>query len=283
MFDSHAHYSHFKFEQSFRFLSYTGGAYHIVEGDRNEIFDEMKSSGIEGFIEPAIGIDSNYKILDLYRDNKGFMYPAVGVHPTRTFLAEWKRRGELDTLACEEGVVAIGETGLDYHYPRLQQHRRCQKRWFRYQIDLAFRNGLPLTLHIRKAYPAAVKILNKNRNKIVGGVVHCFCGTPKEAEQYLNLGLYFGIGGALLHNDDNSRGLKEAVKTIPLERILLETDSPYVLPDTSDDGVKTSRKTRNTSTVILAVAEEIAKIKGIDVSAVLEETDKNTKEVFGIT
>ena len=106
MIDSHAHYSYFKFENTFRYLSYLDGGYKIIEGDRQSVFREMKSLGIDGFVEPGIDVDSNYKIMDLYKDNRGVMYPAVGVHPTRTFLAPWKRRKELDELAEKDGKIS---------------------------------------------------------------------------------------------------------------------------------------------------------------------------------
>ena len=283
MIDSHAHYSFYKFDNTFRYLKYENGVYVIEEGVRNALLADLRSSGIEAFVEPAIGIDSNRILLEMYKNNKGFMYPAVGVHPTRTYAAKWSRRKELIDLSREEGVVAIGETGLDYHYPRKSQHRILQKMWFIYQLKLAHKTALPLILHIRKASKDAIRILKRYRNKLHGGVVHCFCDDLKTAESYLDLGLYIGIGGAVLQPEEKCSGLKDAVKHIPLERILIETDAPYVLPDCVDsDGNKPTKSIRNSSTVIFAVAEEIARIKEIDVETVRETADENARKLFGI-
>ena len=283
MIDSHAHYSHKRFEQAFRYLRYTDGEYEITEGGREEIFENMKQSGINAFVEPAIDIDSNYILLDLYEQNKGFMYPAVGVHPTRTFLTKWKRRKELEKLVLREGVIAVGETGLDYHYARKDQHRLIQKMWFSYQLSLADKAGLPLILHIREADKDALKILKRNRKKIRDAVVHCYCKGADIAKEYLDLGFYFGIGGALLCGDESAAALNEAVKEIPIDRILLETDAPYVLPDCTDaEGNKPSRKVRNTSTVIIAAAEKIARIKGVTAAEVEAAAEENTRRLFHI-
>ncbi len=282
MIDSHAHYTHKRFEQSFRYLRCTDG-YEIVEGTRDGIFEEMKNAGITGFVEPAIDMDSNYRLLGFYEQNRDFMFPAVGVHPTRTFLTKWRRRKELDQLVKHEGVVAVGETGLDYHYPRKDQHRLIQKLWFAYQIKLAYKNGLPLILHIRSADRDGLRFLSRYRGKLVGGAVHCFNGDAEDAKKYLPFGLYFGIGASLLGSDETARRLAEAVTVIPLEKILLETDAPYVLPRIDGKaGEQLTKNTRNTSTVIIAVAEEIAKIKGLGAEEVASVSEENTRKLFGI-
>ena len=207
----------------------------------------------------------------------------MGVHPTRTHLAYWADRHLLEDYAREDGVVAIGETGLDYHHPRLRQHRHLQKKWFRYQLDLASRYGLPLILHLRDADRDAVKILRRFRSRIVGGVAHCFYGDYATAKQYLDLGLHIGIGGGLLQSSPRAETLREAVKSIPLERILLETDAPYVLPDRTDShGNPLPKKARNTSLLIPLVASELARLKSLDVQAVLSTTTENAKRLFGI-
>jgi len=283
MIDSHAHYSHTRFDGTYRYLTVREGEIEIAEGNRAAIFEEMKRAGFTDYIEPAIGIDSNRRVLDWCHTSMGFAHPAVGVHPTRTYLAEWSDRHLLEDYTREEGVVAIGETGLDYHHPRLRQHRHLQKKWFRYQLGLASRRGLPLILHIREADNDAVKILRRFRSKIVGGVAHCFYGDYATAKQYLDLGLHIGIGGGLLQASPRAEALREAVKSIPLERILLETDAPYVLPDRTDaHGNPLPKKARNTSLLIPLVAEEIARIKGLDVQAVLSTTTANAKRLFKI-
>ena len=283
MIDSHAHYTHKNFSNMYRYLSYKDGKYFSKEGKLDDIFAEMKENGITAFVEPAIDIDSNYKIMDLYEKNKGFMYPVVGVHPTRAYKAPWERRLELIELAKNDSVVAIGETGLDYHYAKKDQHRREQKKWFVYQIELAYQYKLPLVLHIRMADKAALRILRRHRKKIVGGVVHCFYGNAKIAKKYAKLGFYFGIGGSLLQNNDRGASLQKSITRIPLDRILLETDAPFVFPcETDEAGTKLTQAIRNTSISIIPVAEEIARIKGITVEDIIKATENNTEKLFGL-
>ena len=212
------------------------------------------------------------------------MHVAVGVHPTCVYATKWKDRKQLETFVKEEGVVAVGEAGLDFHYARKDQHRFWQKRWFIYQIKLAYEHKFPLVLHIRRADKAGMRILKRYKDKLVGGVLHCFNSGADVARQGVELGLYFGIGGALIGPDEErSARLREALTVIPLERILLETDAPFVLPQCLDQtGAPVSPKVRNASTVILAVAEEIARIKGVDLSTVQEVTTENAKKLFGI-
>ena len=188
------------------------------------------------------------------------------------------------SFAGEEGVVAIGETGLDYHYERWQQHRIRQKIWFRWLIRLADEKKLPLILHIRNADEDAIKILRRYRGRLHGGVCHCFCSGPEAAKIYTQeLGLCLGIGGALLEGRERTRRLQEAVAATPLSFLLLETDGPYVKPARpAQVSRKKWEKARNTSLILPAVAEEIARIKGVDVSLVERVTEENTRRLFGI-
>ena len=128
-----------------------------------------------------------------------------------------------------------------------------------------------------------MRFLSKYRKKIIGGVVHCFNGDADTAKKYLEFGLYFGIGASLIGDDEAARQLAEAVAAIPLDRILLETDAPYVLPRVDvEKGEPLTKKTRNTSTVIVAVAEVIAKIKGLGADEVASAAEENTRRLFSI-
>ena len=282
-FDSHAHYSYTKFNQTFHYLSYKDGRYTVLGGSRDGIFTAMKEAGIEGFVDPAIDMDSNYRILDLCEKNKGFAYPAIGVHPQHVCGLAWKRRKELPALARREGVVAVGETGLDYHRAGALRQKSAQKRWFKYQIKLAHKLGLPLILHIRQDDGDALKILSRYRKKLHGAVFHCFTGDALSAAKYRVFDFYFGIGGALLQNDERAHALQSAVERIPLDRILLETDAPYMPPDcTGENGAQPSRRVRNTSLVLPAIADEIARIKHTDSETVVRITETNAKKLFRI-
>ena len=276
--DSHAHYAHACFRGGFRYLSWEEN-WALHEGTRETLFREMDRAGITMSIEPGIGLDFNGDILAMARAYPGRIFPAVGCHPTRCFHEKWSDRKRLDKLSREPGVVAIGETGLDYHHPRQEQHRAKQYLWFLYQLCLARKRELPLILHIRDADWAAIRVLKLYRPKY-GGVVHC-CGEGWEIiREYLDMGLHIGVGGVLLNPARNER-LKEAVAHIPLERILVETDSPYVLPHCKDVlPPKLVRRTKNSSLVLPRVITEIAAIKGLDRETVERVTAENAIRLF---
>lgn len=280
--DSHAHLTHYQFNQVFRYLCARETSYTVENGTLSDVINACQGQGIIGSIEPAISFESNALIRDFQPQNGYVFYRAVGVHPTRVHLTKLKNRRRL-THFIDNETVAIGETGLDYHYPRKEQHRLLQKVWFRYQIGLADRNHLPLILHIRSANEDALKILTKYKSKLHGGVVHCFSGAPDVAEKYLSLGFALGVGGTLLQNNDAADRLHESVKAAPLEMLIVETDAPFILPEFPYDGSKKSRrKIRNTSTILPLVIEEIAKIKGIDIETAERVIYNNTMRIFNL-
>ena len=277
--DSHAHYSHPKFDGRFSALTWEEGRYAPRELDREALLKDLWAHDVLCSIEPAIELDSNRTLLDFSARYPGRVFPAVGLHPSRTLDTPWSRRRELDQFAAEPGVVAIGELGLDYHTPRNREHRLNQMRWFVYQLRLARRTGLPLILHIREADRDGIRILKHFGRGVKGGVVHCFSSGWDAAEQYLNLGLHLGIGGAILQDRPHALAIREAVRNAPLERILLETDSPYVLP--ALDGAFPAGL-RNTSRILPAVADQIAALKGLDRETVLRMTTENTIRLFDL-
>lgn len=280
--DSHAHLTHYQFKQGFRFLCASDTGYTVVGGTLSDVINACKMQQVIGSIEPAISFESNALIRDFQPPKGYFFYRAVGVHPTRVHQTKLKNRKLLaDYIAGE--TIAIGETGLDYHYPRKEQHRVLQKLWFKYQIKLADKYKLPLILHIRQANEDAIKILTKYKSKLHGGVVHCFSGALEIAEQYLSLGFALGIGGTLLQNNDASARLRKSVKAAPLEQLIVETDAPFVLPEFPYDGSKKSRrKVRNTSSILPLIIQEIAEIKGIDVETAENVIYTNTIRFFNL-
>ena len=285
MIDSHIHLTYKYFDQIFPYIDFDGEDFKIVaDGRRDALIDEMKSRGISCCIEPAIDVDSNEFLLNLSKGCDGFIYPAVGNHPTRCINSKLRDFKRVKKFSEGDGIIAIGETGLDYHYERKDQHRLKQKIWFQWQINLADKLGLPLILHIRQADEDAVKILRKNQKKLHGGVCHCFCGGADIARIYTEeFGLCLGIGGTLLMKPKYRRQLEETVIATPIEYLLLETDGPYVKPERPDAVTgKKWTKARNTSLILPAVAEKIAYLKGISVEEVLRITEENTKRVFKI-
>ena len=280
--DSHIHLTHHLFEGVVPCIDASTADDRIIYRSREALILMAKEAGIGFCVEPGIDLESNYKILQFADAYPEFLYPAVGIHPTRAPQTEWKRRKEIDELSKDGRVVAVGELGLDYHYERKKQHRMKQKVWFVWQLLLADKRKLPLILHIRLADNDAVKILRHFKKRIHGGVCHCFNRGSDIAKIYTEeLGFMLGIGGSLLQG--KCEELEDAVRNIPLEYLLLETDGPYVKP-VIPEGIseKRWRKARNTSLIIPDIAARIADIKGIDVSEVERATTDNAKRLFGI-
>lgn len=274
--ESHAHYSHRRFDGSFTYLRCDGSGYTAVQGDRDSLLQNLE--GISLVLEPGIDFASNELTAALYQKYPQLFRLAVGVHPTRVARAPWRKRGQLMQWTQGPGVVAIGETGLDYHHPK-GQHRLLQWMWFSYQLKLAHRLALPLVLHIRMADRDALAMLRRRRHMLHGGVVHCFQGDWQTAQAYLELGFYLGIGGALLQ--EKSQALQEAVAQAPLDRLLLETDSPYVLPDFPWEGSGKARKRLcNSSLILPQVLQRIAELKGVSPALAEETIYQNTLRAF---
>ncbi len=281
--ESHAHYTHSCFEKPFSYLKKTEEGYAICQGQREDLLQEMQQANICCAIEPGITLASCEKLLQFCAEQPQHFFPAVGVHPTRCMFEKWADRKQLDALAQSPGVIAIGETGLDYHKDRKEQKRLTQHLWFLYQLELAGRLQKPLILHIRQAHKQALRILRHHPARRLGGVVHCFQGTAAEAAQYVALGYHIGIGGALLQPQERAGALWEAVRAIPLERILVETDAPYVLPYCKDIfSGKKLRRTRNSSLILPAVIEKIAQLKALPAEVVERATAENAIRLFSL-
>lgn len=269
--DSHAHYNNSAYKKPFRYLTRDENGYALKEGELPQLMQEMETADIRYFIEPGVHLQSCGEVLALCKTYPGKIFPAMGVHPTRSIYEKWSDRKELDELAKTDGVIAIGECGLDYHYKREEQHRLKQYAWFLYQLNLAWKMKLPVILHVRDAHEDALWILKWHPARKLGGVIHCFNGTWDIAEKYLKLGYHIGIGGSILQQEERAKDLWEAVRHIPLERILVETDAPFILPCCKDTlPPKLLRRTRNTSMILPEVIKKIAEIK--DLTAELVET-----------
>ena len=282
--DSHAHYNNNAYKNTFRYLTCSEEGYALREGDREQLFQALQEANIPCSIEPGVNLASCEEILQLSAQCPGRIFPAMGVHPTRAIFESWSDRHRLAALAHTPGVVAIGETGLDYHFPRKEQHRLKQHIWFLYQLNLARKKNLPVILHVRQAHEDALRILKMHPARKLGGVIHCFYGTKALAQQYLKLGYHIGIGGSLLQQADRAGDLWEAVAHIPLDRILLETDAPYILPYCKDViAPKQLRRARNTSLILPAVIEKIAQLKGISPAEVEQATAENAIRLFRLS
>ena len=281
--DSHAHYNNNAYKKPFRYLSYDKDGYTLKEGDLEQLFQELLDANVPYSIEPGVSLQSCEEVLQLCSENPGRIFPAMGIHPTRSIYEMWSDRKKLDAFAKTPGVIAIGECGLDYHYKREEQHRLKQHIWFLYQLDLAWRLKKPVILHVRDAHEDALRILRWHPARKLGGVIYCFYGSWEIAAQYLKLGYHFGIGGSLLQQEEQASALWEAVKQIPLDKILVETDAPFILPYCKDVlPPKLLRRTRNTSLILPAVIEKIAGLKGISDDEAERAIAENTIRLFNL-
>jgi TatD DNase family protein len=200
-----------------------------------------------------------------------FVYAAVGVHPHNIGGMTDDTLAEVASLADNDKVVAIGEIGLDYYYDTTP--RDLQRYWFSKQIDLAKGLNLPIIIHDRDSHEDVLNIIKTEGAKDVGGVFHCFSGSVEMARVVLDNNLYISVGGAVTFK--NARKLLDVVKYVPIDRLLIETDSPYLTPEPY-------RGKRNDSGFVRLVAEKIAQIKELEFEEVAQFTLNNAKRLFRI-
>lgn len=251
IFESHAHYDDAAFDE-----------------DREALLSTMRENRIGTILNVGASIDSTKNAVKLAH-NHDFIYAAVGVHPSETKDLSESDMDWLKTLCIDPKVVAIGEIGLDYHWKKPEP--TLQKHWFRRQLTLAQETRLPIILHSREAAKDTLDCLHDAHAENLNGVIHCFSYAKEIARAYLNMGYYFGIGGVITF--PNAKKLKEAVQYIPMEQILLETDSPYLAP-------VPNRGKRNCSLYLPAIAQAIADIKQLAVEDVIAITTKNCQKLF---
>ena len=251
IFETHAHYDDEAFDE-----------------DREELLTSLREHGIDQVINIGASLESCRGTLELM-EKYPFVYGAMGVHPSETGELNDENIAWLKEQCTVDKVVAVGEIGLDYHWKEPEPD--IQKKWFERQLEMARAVELPVIIHSRDAAKDTLDILHALHAEEMNGVIHCFSYTKEIAREYLEMGYYFGIGGVVTFQ--NARKLKEAVQYIPIDRILLETDSPYLAPDPY-------RGSRNSSLNLPYVAQEIAALKDISYEEVVEITSKNAKRLF---
>lgn len=269
IFESHAHYDDRQFNE-----------------DRDELLTSMQAHGIQRIINIGCSIDSCKRTLEMV-EKYDFIYGALGVHPSDIKKRQVKNEnGEIvfesegldeesfswmkDQLSHEK-IVAVGEIGLDYYWEKDPEVRDLQKYWFRRQLGLAKEANLPVVIHSREAAEHTMEIMKEAAADQIPGVIHCFSYSKEIALEYVKMGYYIGVGGVVTYN--NARKLKEAVCAIPLERILLETDCPYLSP-------VPYRGKRNSSLYLPRVVTEIAQLKGVSEEEVMDVTYQNAMTLF---
>ena len=251
IFDTHAHYDDEAFDE-----------------DRDALLTSLSENGIARVVNVGASLASCRRTIELMNEYE-YVYGAIGVHPSETAELNdeafmWLRQ------QCQLGkCVAVGEIGLDYYWD--EPDRELQKEWFRRQLQLAKEIGKPVIIHSRDAAKDTVDLMTEEHAEETGGVIHCYSYTRETAEAFLKMGFYFGIGGVLTFK--NAKKLKEAVAYIPLDRIVLETDCPYLAPEPN-------RGKRNSSLNIPYVVKALAELKGVEEETVRQSAWENAHRLY---
>ena len=249
--DSHTHYND-----------------HAFDADREELLRRLPAAGIEKVVNIGDSLSASRTCLEM-AEKYPFMYAAVGIHPEHAAEMDEGAIEALRTMAAHEKAVAIGEIGLDYYYDDVP--RDVQKEAFRRQLRLAKSIGKPVVIHDRDAHGDCLSILKEEG--IDEGVMHCFSGSVEFMREIVRLGLYVALGGVVTYK--NARHTVDVAREVPQERLLLETDCPYLSP-------VPNRGKRNSSENLPYTAEKIAEIRGMSLEEIAVVTTENAKRLFGI-
>lgn len=239
--------------------------------DRDDVVARAREAGVSAILVPAIHLPSITAVLDVCRRYPGYAYPMIGLHPEEV-KADWREvLAEMKKLYTDE-FIAVGEVGLDYYWSR--EFEKEQLEAFEEQIQWAIEWNKPLDIHCRKAQNEMVKLLRKYEKDLPGGVFHCFTGNEIEAAELLQFDKFaLGVGGVLTFKKSH---LPEVLPSaVPLDRIVIETDAPYMAP-------VPMRGKRNESAYVRHVLERMAECYGVSVEDMAEATNNNVKRIFGI-
>ena len=250
IFDTHSHYDDERFD-----------------ADRAELLSSLPSKGVDKIVSCGCDIQS-CKANQALAAKYGFFYFAAGFHPENLEGAGLEDLKQIRELAADKKCLAIGEIGLDYHW--MSSTKEVQKAFFEKQLELANELDMPVVVHDREAHGDTMELLKKHKPK---GVMHCFSGSAEMAREVVKLGMFIGLNGVVTFK--NARKSLEVVKEIPLERLVLETDCPYLAPEPN-------RGKRNDSSFIPFIAERISETLGIPAQQILDITSQNAKTLFNL-
>jgi len=250
IFDTHAHYDDEAFDQ-----------------DRETLLDSMKNRGVEAIVNVGADIPSSKLTVGLVRRFPN-VYGALGVHPDNVGEITEEDWAWLKQAVYKPKIVAIGETGLDYHW---SDAKDLQKEWFVKQMNLAREAKLPIIVHSRDAAADTLDVMKANKAEEIGGILHCYAYSKEMAKEFLDMGFYLGIGGVVTFK--NAAKLKEVVEYAPIEQLVIETDCPYLSPEPN-------RGKRNSSLNLPYVVNEIARLKNMAPNDVIDITCTNAKKLF---
>lgn len=253
IFDTHAHFDDARYDD-----------------DRDKLMQTMQEKGVRHIVNVGASLRGCFDSVRL-ANKYDFIYPAIGIHPSDSVILEEDEDNfeKVKRMAALKEVVAVGEIGLDYYWD--EPDRDIQKKWFRAQLDLARELGKPVNIHSRDAAQDTVDIMKEKHAEEIGGIIHCFSYGVEMAKIFLDMGFYLGIGGVVTFK--NGKKLKEVVEFTPIDRIVIETDSPYLSPEPY-------RGKRNNSMYLENVVKTIADIKGLTVDEVKRITYENALKVY---
>lgn len=252
LFDTHAHFEDDQFNN-----------------DRDEVLKSLKEYGVGNICNVGSSMESS-RAGSALAEKYDFVYASVGVHPSETGNLTEADMEELKNLASNPKVCAIGEIGLDYHYPD-DVKPDIQRKWFIRQIELAKELNMPIIVHDRESRGEGLEILKEY--KVSNGVVHCFSGSAEAAREIVKLGMMVSFTGVLTFK--NARRAVEACAAVPLDRLMIETDCPYMAPEPH-------RGKRNFSGYVEFVARKMAEIKNVSYEEIVRITEENAKRFYGI-
>lgn len=253
IFETHAHYDDEQFDK-----------------DRDLLIPDLLSGEICNIINVSSSVESVKTGIALAEKYEK-VYAAAGVHPSDIAGLNEESFAWLKEQCSHPKVVAVGEIGLDYYWDKEEEVQKSQREWFFRQIKLAEEVNLPIIIHSRDAAEDTMKVMREVHAENIPGVVHCYSYSLEMAREFVKMGYYIGVGGVVTFK--NAKKLKDVVQGIPLERILLETDAPYMAPEPY-------RGTRNHSGNLTYVVEKIAELKGVTTEEVEEVTLKNARTLF---
>ena len=240
-------------------------------GNPAEYVKEAEKAGVFEFLVVGFDIPSSIDAVNIAKQFKG-CFSAVGVHPSDVKKIELKDLKQIEEIAKQDKVIAIGEIGLDYYWDKEEAAKDKQKEFFIKQIEIANKLDLPISIHCREAIDDCLQILKSNPIKR-GGIMHCFAGSVESAKEFIKLGFLLGFGGTVTFK--NAVRPKEVVASIPSTSYVLETDAPYLTPDPY-------RGKENHSKYLYLVRNKIAELRNIAPEQVEKESNENFKRVFKI-
>lgn len=250
IFDTHAHYDDLKFDE-----------------DRDELLRKLPENGVEYVINCGCDLKSCEKSIDIC-NSFDYFYCSLGIHPSEINEDSFAEFEKIKQLCSYEKCVAVGEIGLDYHYDFVPKDKQLE--FFEKQLQFSVEADLPVIVHDREAHEDTLNLLKKYKPK---GVLHCFSGSVEMAKEIIKLGMYIGLGGAVTFK--NARKSLEVAEYLPEDRLLLETDCPYMAP-------VPNRGKRCTSDMIALTAEKIAEVRNTDTQQLIDKTNENAIELFRI-